>query len=335
MRMENLLDPNIRRNVLFFITGAGTAYLAYKVIKSGIAGCLQKQDTCSKGMAYNASRFPIRHDLKKKSGELTRLLSLLKQQPDSFTKGMLLHGITRCIYLVECEAKSCTDEDINLIGSLLNDEEKGIKIQALNALNAFATLELKQHKIQEFVPRVIELVTTIWDSDLHIAGLKMLNAAILEDHLFMLLRRGIPSFMEILQAKNNLAQLQVLKFLITLSQKEELLYDILNCQVFPDFLNLFSTQLPGNVLCHMLILVQCLNLGINNPQYQSVSWEYNEESLYEALFGQDSRLPSKLLSLILHPEENVQRQVCQVIFCLEQSKSDDNISELQTSSSST
>ncbi|XP_030077580.1 armadillo repeat-containing protein 12 [Microcaecilia unicolor] len=330
--MEKFLDPNIRRNVLFFITGAGTAYLAYKVIRSGISGCLQNRDASNAGI----TRFSIKRDSKKsKSGELRRLLNLLKQQPDNFTKGMLLHGITRCIYLLECEAKDCTNDDINVIGSLLNDEEKGIKIQALNALNAFASLEIKQRKIQEYVPRVIELVTTIWDSDLHIAGLKLLNLAILEDRWFLMLRRGIPSFMEILQAKNNLAQLQVLKLLITLSQKEELLYDILNCQVFPDFLNLFSSQLPGNVICQMLLLVQSLNVGINNPRYQSVSWEYNEESLYEALFGQDSRLPSKLLSLILHPEEDVQRQVCQVILCLEQSKSNENICEIQTSSSST
>ncbi|XP_029429294.1 armadillo repeat-containing protein 12 isoform X2 [Rhinatrema bivittatum] len=242
---------------------------------------------------------------------------------------MLLHGITRCIYLLDYEAKYCTDDDINLIGSLLNDEEKGIKIQALNALNAFASLEAKQYKIQEFVPRVIELVTTIWDSDLHIAGLKLLNSTTMEDYVFMMIRRGIPSFMEILQGKNHLAQLQVLKLLVTLSQKEELLYDILNCQVFPDFLSLFSPQLPGNVLCQMLILVQSLNVGMNNPQYQSVFWEYNEESLHEALFGQDSRLPNKLLALILHPEEDVQRQVCQVILCLEHSKSNESLIDLQ------
>ncbi|XP_074833658.1 armadillo repeat-containing protein 12 isoform X2 [Carettochelys insculpta] len=234
---------------------------------------------------------------------------------------MILHSITRCVYLLESEASACTYEDIRLVAGALDDKDKGIKIQALNALKAFAGIRKFRIKIQEFVPKILELITTIWDTELHVAGLRLLNGLPLPDHTHPLLRRVIPSLMEILQAGSTLAQ--VLKLLSSLAQKEDLLYDIMNCQVNPNFLNLFHTALPGNLLYEVLVFVEKLSEGRLTPQYQSVHWEYNEQSLHAALFGEDSRLADRLLSLIIHPEEEVQIQACKVILSLQLCKEEE------------
>ena len=123
---------------------------------------------------------------------------------------------------------------------------------------------------------MLELISTIWDSELHIAGLRLLNNLPLPDFAHPQLRRVMPALMEILQADYILAQVaeyqspgpalltspgtaprgrsrdlclpcsgppvfsfftlsfiqvQAAQLLSNLAQKNDLLYDILNCQV--------------------------------------------------------------------------------------------------------
>uniref|UniRef100_A0A8C3XKI8 Armadillo repeat-containing domain-containing protein n=1 Tax=Chelydra serpentina TaxID=8475 RepID=A0A8C3XKI8_CHESE len=303
----------------YVATGAGAIYLLYKTIRAGLKSPPFSLEPVSIArLAIEPGNFGV-----KDSGELRRLLVSLSQKQDDYAKSMILHSITRCVYLLESEASACTYEDIRLVASALDDKDKGIKIQALNALKAFAGIRKFRIKIQEFVPKILDLVTIVWDTELHIAGLRLLNGLPLPDHTHPLLRRMIPSLMEILQTGSTLTQVQVLKLLSNLAQKEDLLYDIMNCQVHPDFLNLFHASLPGNLLYEMLVFVEKLSEGRLTPQYQSVHWEYNELSLHEALFGDDSRLADRLLSLIIHPEEEVQIQACKVILSLQLCKEEE------------
>ncbi|VCX10626.1 unnamed protein product [Gulo gulo] len=58
----------------------------------------------------------------------------------------------------------------------------------------------------------------------------------------------MPALMEILQSNYILAQVQAIRLLSYLAQKNDLLYDILNCQVHSNFLNLFQSTQPGSLL---------------------------------------------------------------------------------------
>ncbi|XP_006115786.2 armadillo repeat-containing protein 12 [Pelodiscus sinensis] len=313
------LEMCTRKNMLSVATGAGALYLLYKTVRAGMNSPPFSQEPVSIArLAVEQGSFAG-----KDSGELRRILASLSQKQDDYAKSMMLHSITRCVYLLESEAAACTYEDIRQVAAALDDKDKGIKIQALNALKAFAGIRKFRIKIQEFVPKILELISTIWDTELHIAGLRLLNGLPLPDHTHPLLRRTIPTLIEILQAGTTLAQVQVLKLLSDLAQKEDLLYDIMNCQVHPDFLNLFHSSLPGNLLYEMLVFVEKLSEGRLTPQYQSVHWEYNELSLHAALFGEDSRLADRLLSLIIHPEEEVQIQACKVILSLQLCKEEE------------
>ncbi|XP_058409957.1 armadillo repeat-containing protein 12 isoform X3 [Diceros bicornis minor] len=295
---------DIRKTVVGLAMGAGAIYLLYKAIRAGIK-C--QPPLCSNSPICIARLAIERERHGRDSGELRRLLNSLECKQDEYAKSMILHSITRCVYLLEAEASACSTDDIVLVGSMLDDKDNSVKIQALNTLKAFSGIRKFRLKIQEHSIKVLELISTIWDSELHVAGLRLLNNLPLPDFVHPQLRRVMPALMEILQSDYILAQVQAARLLSYLAQKNDLLYDILNCQ---------STQ-PGGLLFEVLVFAERLSEGRNSPHYRAVKWHYNEQSLHEALFGDESRLADRLLALVIHPEEEVQIQACKVIVSLQ------------------
>ncbi|XP_055120454.2 armadillo repeat-containing protein 12 isoform X3 [Symphalangus syndactylus] len=295
---------DIRKSVVSLATGAGAIYLLYKAIKAGIK-C--KPPLCSNSPICIARLAVERERHGRDSGELRRLLNSLECKQDEYAKSMILHSITRCVYLLEAEASACTTDDIVLLGYMLDDKDNSVKTQALNTLKAFSGIRKFRLKIQEHSIKVLELISTIWDTELHIAGLRLLNNLPLPDYVHPQLRRVMPALMEILQSDYILAQVQAVRLLSYLAQKNDLLYDILNCQ---------PTQ-PGSLLYEVLVFAERLSEGRNAPHYRAVKWHYNEQSLSESLFGEESRLADRLLALVIHPEEDVQIQACKVIVSLQ------------------
>ncbi|XP_045356728.1 armadillo repeat-containing protein 12 isoform X2 [Leopardus geoffroyi] len=305
---------HIRKSVVGLATGAGFIYLLYKAIKAGIK-CQPPLCTTSPICIARLAIERERHG--RDSGELRRLLNSLECKQDEYAKSMILHSITRCVYLLEAEASACTTDDVALVGSMLDDKDNSVKIQALNTLKAFSGIRKFRLKVQEHSINVLELIASIWDSELHIAGLRLLNNLPLPDYVHPQLRRVMPALMEILQSDYILAQVQAIRLLSYLAQKYNLLYDILNCQVHANFLNLFQSTQPGSLLFEVLVFAERLSEGRNSPHYRAVKWHYNEQSLHEALFGDESRLADRLLALVIHPEEEVQIQACKVIVSLQ------------------
>ncbi|EAX03844.1 armadillo repeat containing 12 [Homo sapiens] len=295
---------DIRKSVVSLATGAGAIYLLYKAIKAGIK-C--KPPLCSNSPICIARLAVERERHGRDSGELRRLLNSLECKQDEYAKSMILHSITRCVYLLEAEASACTTDDIVLLGYMLDDKDNSVKTQALNTLKAFSGIRKFRLKIQEHSIKVLELISTIWDTELHIAGLRLLNNLPLPDYVHPQLRRVMPALMEILQSDYILAQVQAVRLLSYLAQKNDLLYDILNCQ---------PTQ-SGSLLYEVLVFAERLSEGRNAPHYHVVKWHYNEQSLHESLFGEESRLADRLLALVIHPEEDVQIQACKVIVSLQ------------------
>ncbi|XP_026533924.1 armadillo repeat-containing protein 12-like isoform X3 [Notechis scutatus] len=220
---------------------------------------------------------------------------------DDDTKRMTLRNIAQIVYLTESEASGCTNDDIKLVASFLDDRDKETKTETLNALKAFTAIWKFKIKIQEYVPQIIEIVTSNWDNDLQLAGLKLLNTLHIPDHTHTSLRTQLTNFMDILLTANT------------------------STKVPADFLNLFQTSHPGNLLCKMLAFVERLSEGRQSPQYQSMQWDYNKNSLHEIIFGDNSRLSERLLALIVHPEEDVQTQACKLILSLKINKEESRI----------
>ncbi|EGW03621.1 Uncharacterized protein C6orf81-like [Cricetulus griseus] len=309
-----LQELDLRKSVVGLATGAGAIYLLYKAIKAGIQ-C--HPPLCSNSPICIARLAIERERHGRDSGEIRKLFNSLECKQDTYAKSMILHSITRCVYLLEAEASACTIDDISLVGEMLDDNDNSVKIQALNALKAFSGIRKFRFKIQEHSIKVLELISTIWDMELHVAGLRLLNNLPLPDYVHPQLRRVMSSLMEIMQSDCILAQVQAIRLLSYLAQKNDLLYDILNCQVHSNFLNLLQSSQPGNLLLEVLVFAERLSEGRKASHYRAVKWHYNEQSLHEALFGDESRLADRLLSLVIHPEEDVQIQACKVIVSLQ------------------
>ncbi|XP_020653566.3 armadillo repeat-containing protein 12 [Pogona vitticeps] len=311
-KMMKYYEAISRRNVVNAATGATAIYLISKTLLAMLRSPPFNPARISPS-GLSVESYSVSSPRMNAPGELRRLLQTLRPNLDDDSKRTTLHTITQCIYLKETEANACTNDDIKLVASFLDDGDKITKMEALNALKAFTVVWRFKIKIQEYVPKIIELVTSNWDMNLQVAGLKLLNGLHIPNSTHSLLRRLLPNFMEILLVANTLAKVQVLKFLSTLAQEEDLLYDVMNCRAPPEFLSLFQPSLPGNLLCELLVFVECLSVGRLSPQYQSVDWQYSDNSLHETIFGENSRLPDRLLALIIHPEEDVQAQACKVI----------------------
>lgn len=59
---------------------------------------------------------------------------------------------------------------------------------------------------QEHSIKVLELISTIWDTELHVAGLRLLNSLPMPDYVHPQLRRVMPALMEIMQSDYILSQ---------------------------------------------------------------------------------------------------------------------------------
>ncbi|XP_070604619.1 serine-rich adhesin for platelets-like [Erythrolamprus reginae] len=330
MKCNELINTN---NVVTAATGATALYLLSKAFLAIVRSPSYSPD--SKNFArLSTDSFYTASVKESVPGELSRLLTSLSPILDDDTKRMTLRNITQCIYLNESEASGCTIDDINLVTSFLEDKDKETKTETLNALKAFTATWKFKIKIQESIPKIIEIVTSIWDDSLQIAGLKLLNGLHIPDETHVLLRPQLTNFMDILLTGNASTKVQDLKFLGALIEKEDLLYDIMNCQAPADFLNLFHTSQPGNLLYEMLVFVERLSEARQSPQYQSMQWDFNKGSLHEVIFGDNSRLAERLLALVVHHEEDVQTQACKVILSLKISKEESRISSGHTPSRS-
>lgn len=60
--------------------------------------------------------------------------------------------------------------------------------------------------LQEHCIKVLELISNVWDIELHVAGLRLLNNFPLPDYVHPQLRRVMPSLMAIIQSDCILAQ---------------------------------------------------------------------------------------------------------------------------------
>ncbi|EHB07828.1 hypothetical protein GW7_00641 [Heterocephalus glaber] len=249
---------DIRKSVVGLATGAGAIYLLYKAIRAGMK-C--KLPLCTTSPICIARLAIERECHGWDSGELRRLLNSLECKQDEYSKSMILHSITRCVYLLEAEASAGTTDDIRLLGDMLDDSNTSVKIQALNALKAFSGIRKFRLKIQEHTIKVLELISTIWDTELHIAGLRLNNLA-LPDFVHPQLRRVMPTLMEIVQSDHILPQVQAIRLMSYLVQKNDLLYDILNFQVHSNFLNLFQSTQPGSLLLEVLVFAERLRAEI-------------------------------------------------------------------------
>uniref|UniRef100_A0A8C3CBB3 Armadillo repeat containing 12 n=1 Tax=Cairina moschata TaxID=8855 RepID=A0A8C3CBB3_CAIMO len=303
------------RHVLSVATGAGAIYLLYKTVADGLSGAPDSTECYRLESPDHQEGVPVEEVLNRKVCE--ELLEMLRVQQDGRSRSAILRSIARCIYLMDTEKPTCSPEHIELVASCLDDHNQDTKIQALNTLRAFVTRSRFTDKVRDYYPKILDMVTCSRDMGVQLAVLQLLNALPVPPNIEPLLRRTVPNLLGLLQLDNYNIQLQVLRLLVTLSRMEELLPDILNCQVRPEILNLLNNSQPEKLLSEMLLLLEVLHGGCTKPRRQSKSPKSDSCSLYEVLFGENSNLAKHLMVIFVHPDLTVQVQACKLIIKLQ------------------
>uniref|UniRef100_G3UMY2 Armadillo repeat containing 12 n=1 Tax=Loxodonta africana TaxID=9785 RepID=G3UMY2_LOXAF len=312
---ECLGQLDIRKGVVGLATGAGAIYLLYKAIKAGIK-C--QPPICTNSPICIARLAIERERHGRDSGELRRLFNSLECKQDEYAKSMILHSITRCVYLLEAEASACTVDDIRLVGYMLDDEDNSVKIQALNTLKAFSGIRKFRLKIQ-FNPFRLKKTKPKLFLDLQVSLWQMVYLSHVKTNTFPhpVLRFVLVLLLSIVESLVILATDLKLRLIGKLRSNFIPIFLPSPLQVQSNFLTLFQSTQPGSLLFEVLLFAERLSEGRNSPHYRAVKWHYNEQSLHEALFGDESRLADRLLALVIHPEEEVQIQACKVIVSLQ------------------
>ncbi|NXI38149.1 ARM10 protein, partial [Galbula dea] len=120
---------------------------------------------------------------------------------------------------------------LSVIGGMLTDCVPKVKEKALNALNNLSMNIKNQEEIQEYTQVCRNIESAPLNSDLQLAGLRLLtNMSITGDYHHKMIN-SIPCFFHLLSEGTERTQIQVLKVLVNLSANPAMTRHLLRAQV--------------------------------------------------------------------------------------------------------
>ncbi|NXL86929.1 ARM10 protein, partial [Alectura lathami] len=123
-------------------------------------------------------------------------------------------------------------DGLSVIGGMLSDCAPKVKEKALNALNNLSMNIKNQEEIQVYIMQVCQNIESApLDSDLQLAGLRLLtNMSVTSDYHHKMITK-IPCFFHLLSEGSERTQIQVLKLLVNLSANPTTMKHLLRAQV--------------------------------------------------------------------------------------------------------
>uniref|UniRef100_A0A7M4F859 Armadillo repeat containing 10 n=1 Tax=Crocodylus porosus TaxID=8502 RepID=A0A7M4F859_CROPO len=195
---------------------------------------------------------------------------------------------------------------------------------------------------QEYIVHICrEIESSPLDSELQLAGLRLLTNMSVTNSYHPMLTHLIPYFFHLLSEGNERTQIQVLKVLVNLSANPAMTRHLLGSQgpghcmcvcscsmhvarnvagrmenstlQAPSLLSLFDNCINKDVLLRALVFVTNLNKNMKNARGAIIQDQYNEDSIFSVLFGDSTQYAQKLASLLHHPDTEVKEQVVKII----------------------
>ncbi|NWI17587.1 ARM10 protein, partial [Crypturellus soui] len=163
---------------------------------------------------------------------LQKLLHLLQSTDDPLIQEQALITLSnRAAFSVNHDIIRNLD-GISIIGRMLSDCIPRVKEKVLNALNNLSMNIKNQKEIQVYIVQVCkDIESASLNSDLQLAGLRLLtNMSVTSDYHHMMIN-SIPCFLHLLSEGNERTQIQVLKVLVNLSDNPAMTRHILQAQV--------------------------------------------------------------------------------------------------------
>ncbi|KAM9292929.1 armadillo repeat-containing protein 10 [Morus bassanus] len=204
-------------------------------------------------------------------------------------------------------------DGLSVIGGMLSDCIPKVKEKALNALNNLSMNIKNQEEIQVYITQVCRNVETApLNSDLQLAGLRLLtNMSVTSDYHHKMIN-SIPCFLHLLSEGTERTQIQVLKVLVNLSANPALTRHLLRAQM-PSLLLLFDTCINRDILLRALAFAANLKKNMNDEDGTMIQDQYSEDSIFFTLCRDSTPFARKLASLLHHPDTEVKEQVVRIL----------------------
>ncbi|XP_033888531.3 armadillo repeat-containing protein 10 isoform X2 [Acipenser ruthenus] len=244
---------------------------------------------------------------------LEMLFSLLQTNPDPSARIQVL------VTLGNSAAFSVNQDYIRkmgglqIIGNLLSDPAFDVRVQALNALNNLSMNATNQEQLKVYVRQVLGIIeTSHLNSDLQLAGLRMLTNMSVTNNYQYVMKSSITLFLSLLVVGNVILQIQVLKILMNLSANPDMVEDILLSPAPVSLVLLFDSCTNTEVLLRVLTFVGNLKDWTTSTHITEIL-KHNKDSLYSVLYGDSSELHQKLPLLLSHTDGEVKSQVAKIM----------------------
>ncbi|XP_051479271.1 armadillo repeat-containing protein 10, partial [Apus apus] len=204
-------------------------------------------------------------------------------------------------------------DGLPIIGGMLSNCVPKVKEKALNALNNLSMNIKNQEEIQVYIMQVCrEIESAPLNSDLQLAGLRLLtNMSVTNDYHHKMIN-SIPCFLHLLSEGTERTQIQVLKVLVNLTANSAVAGHLLRAQV-PSLLLLFDHCINRDILLRALVFAANLRKNMKNGDGTMLQDQYCEDSLFFTICRDSAPFTQKLASLLHHPDTEVKEQVGRIL----------------------
>eukprot|EP00062_Callorhinchus_milii_P006701 gi/632947516/ref/XP_007889084.1/ PREDICTED: armadillo repeat-containing protein 10 [Callorhinchus milii] len=241
------------------------------------------------------------------------VLSLLQENSDVSTQERALVTLGNSAAFTVNQELIRNLGGLRVIGNCLFNPVTSVKVKTLNALNNLSMNVANQEELKVWIPQILQILeTSILNSELQLAGLRVLTNMSVTNNYHCVITSSIPYFYKVLAEGVENTQVQVLKVLVNLSANPDLTQDLLCAQAPPSFLLLFDSCVNKDILLRVLTFVANLKENpslLHNPAQE----EYKVHCLDYVLFGNSSPFCQKLATLALHQDSEVKKQVARIV----------------------
>ncbi|XP_072205905.1 armadillo repeat-containing protein 10 isoform X2 [Excalfactoria chinensis] len=244
---------------------------------------------------------------------LQKLIHLLKTTDDPLIQEQALITLSNSAAFSVNQDIIRNLDGLSVIGGMLLDRTPAVKEKALNALNNLSMNIKNQEEIQVYITHVcMNIESAPLNSDLQLAGLRLLtNMSVTDDYHYRMMNK-IPFFLHLLSEGSERTQIQVLKVLVNLSANPAMRRHFFKAQM-PSLLLLFDNCINRDILLRALVFAANLRRNMKNEDSIMTEDEYSEDSVFRMLCRDSTRFAQKLASLLHHPDTDVKEQVVRIL----------------------
>ncbi|OCT89163.1 armadillo repeat-containing protein 10 isoform X2 [Xenopus laevis] len=319
------------RSLLGMAIGAGICYCAYRLLFAQRRKKKQRDrvgasssSAGEKVLGVSALRYLHETQAANKPGNVStsvndlqphhiaKLLDILATNSDSSLQEKVL--ITLCnsaAFSVNHDIIRNLD-GIHIIAKALSSSSEQTKVNALNALNNLSMNVQNQELIKDYIYQICSAISlSSLNSEVQLAGLRLIINMSVTDNYHNMVADHLPYLLHLLAEGNNNIQIHTLKVLVNLSANPAMTQPLLTTKVegSQSLTCLFNSRINREILVRVLTFAANLSKHLGSGNGHDLHANYNEDCLFNLLFGDSAPLQNDIAALFQYPDVEVKEQV--------------------------